>query len=100
VIFYFVNNETLLFLREDGTLSAHDFMLTFDLHYYKWGGSLLTLYTRYNEDEVYGKQARQEDFSIAPPLEKLIHKVSVYCITQSEYIEPSDLVLTSIIPET
>ncbi|XP_023711806.1 inactive ubiquitin carboxyl-terminal hydrolase MINDY-4B isoform X5 [Cryptotermes secundus] len=47
----------------------------FDLHYYTCGGShsLLTVDTRYNEDEVCGKQAGREDFSTAPPLEKLIH---------------------------
>jgi hypothetical protein len=47
----------------------------FDLHYYTCGGShnLLAVDTRYNEDELCGKQAGREDFSTAPPLEKLIH---------------------------
>jgi hypothetical protein len=52
----------------------------FDLHYYTCGGGhcLLSIDTRYNEDEMCGsaaggKEPGREDFSTAPPLEKLIH---------------------------
>lgn len=46
----------------------------FDLHYYTCGGthSLLSVDTRYNEDEMHAGSGK-EDFSTAPPLEKLVH---------------------------
>jgi hypothetical protein len=52
----------------------------FDLHYYTCGGvhCVLSIDTRYNEDEMYGsaaggKERGRDDFSTSPPLEKLIH---------------------------
>jgi len=55
------------------------FVYRFDLHYYTCGGghSLLSVDTRYNEDEMCGsaaggKEPGQEDCNTVPPLEKLI----------------------------
>lgn len=65
-------------------------MLRFDLHYYTCGGGhcLLGIDTRYNEDEMCGSAAGgkglgREDFSTAPPLEKLIHTKWVAFVSTS-----------------